>query len=313
MNNINLLLNDINSMFPLSAGFWNELPLLMAEKRRKSGYVFLKPGHLALKAWQLISGFILVIKSGADQKEIVERVYYPKQIVTDLSSFFEGIPTRGKFVAVGDVIVLEIKKAGVTRLQKFAETQEILQHIMLMDTKAADSLVQLFRLAVKDRVAFFLENFPAKDLPHKYCASLLNITEDEYLEARVLFENSNSLSSTSINFEDHFNDSPYIAYKIKAFILKNLSNSEFGDTRKIANHFYITDRTLNRQFTKTFGTTVSKFILKRRMETAYKLLYEKGGHVGETAIAVGYKNIFHFSRSFKKYFGHSPKETTKGL
>lgn len=295
-------------MFPLSAGFWNDLPLMMAEKQRKSGYVFLKPGNLALKAWQLISGFILVIRSGPNQQEIVERIYYPKQIVTDLRSFFEGIPTRAKFVAVGDVIVLEIKKADVIKLQKYAETQKVVQHVMLMDTKAADSLVQMFRLPVADRVAFFLDNYQAKGLPHKYCASLLNLSEDEYLENKILRESSDIAPLTANNLEEHLEDSSYSAYKIKSFILKNLSNPDFGDTRKIAAHFYITNRTLNRLFTKTFGTTVSKFILKRRMEKAYKLLNENELHVGETAIAVGYKNIYHFSRSFKRYYGHSPKD-----
>lgn len=299
-------------MFPLSAGFWNDLPLMMAEKQRKSGYVFLKPGNLALKAWQLISGFILVIRSGPDQQEIVERIYYPKQILTDLRSFFEGIPTRARFVAVGDVIVLEIKKTDVIRLQKYAETQKLVQHIMLMDTKAADSLVQMFRLPVAERVAFFLENYQTKGLPYKYCASLLNLSEDEYLENKLLFESSGISPLTASNSEEHLENSPYIAFKIKSFVLKNLSNPDFGDTREIADHFYITHRTLNRLFTKTFGTTVSKFILKRRMEKAYRLLNENEVQVGETAIAVGYKNIYHFSRSFKKYYGHSPKDT-KGV
>lgn len=296
-------------MFPLSAGFWNDLPSMMVEKQKKSGYIFLKPGNLALKAWQLISGFILVIKSGPDQQEIVERIYYPKQIVTDLRSFFEGIPINAKFIAVGDVNVLEIKKRDVIKLQKYPETQKLVQHIMLLDTQAADSLIQMFRLPVADRITFFLENYPAKGLPYKYCASLLNLSEDEYIENRILLENSGIVPLTANNFEERLEDSPYTAYKIKSFILKNLSNPDFGDTGEIADHFYITDRTLNRLFNKTFGTTVSKFILKRRMEKAYKLLNENEAQVGETAIAVGYKNIYHFSRSFKKYYGHSPKDT----
>ena len=45
------------------------------------------------------------------------------------------------------------------------------------------------------------------------------------------------------------------------------------------------------------------------MEKAYKLLNENAVPVGETAIAVGYKNIYHFSRSFKKYYGYPPRDT----
>lgn len=312
MNNIELLLNDINSMFPISTGFRNDLSIMMTQKQRKSGYVFLKSGTLAVKAWQLINGFILVINSGPDQKEIVERIYYPRQIVTDLRSFFQGIPTRATFVAVGDVMVLEIKKADVIKLQKYAETQKLVQHLMLMDTKAADLLVQMFRLPVPDRVAFFLKNYKANGLAYKYCASLLNLSEDEYLENKIILENSGVASIAVINPEEHLKDATYIAYKIKLYILKNLSSPDFGDTREIAAHFYITDRTLNRLFTKTFGTTVNKFIFKGRMEKAYELLNDNGAHVGETAIAVGYKNIYHFSRSFKKHFGHSPRDI-KGL
>ena len=45
------------------------------------------------------------------------------------------------------------------------------------------------------------------------------------------------------------------------------------------------------------------------MEKAYKLLNENEAQVGETAIAVGYKTIYHFSRSFKKYYGYPPSDT----
>lgn len=307
MNNIDRLLNDLNDMFPLSADFWEAVPPMLTEKRKKSGYIFLKPGTIAVKAWQLLTGFIVMFKEDEEGIESVVRIYYPRQIVTDLKSFFDSAPVTAKFIAIGDVSVLEIKKASVFKLAKYPELNKLVQHISFLDISAAESLTQKLRLPERARVKSFFEEYPVHGLPCQYCASLLNLSEEAYLENKIALENEGVVPVKVIHSDRYLEDAPYSAYKVKAYLHQSFNKPDIGSTDDIAGYFNTTSRTLNRIFKKSFGLTVTKFILKCRMEQALKLLNENNLPVGEVAAAVGYRNIFHFSIEFKKYYGYSPK------
>ena len=49
----------------------------------------------------------------------------------------------------------------------------------------------------------------------------------------------------------------------------------------------------------------AKYILGGKMKAARKMLLE-GKSAGETASALGFYDQFHFSKSFKKFYGHAP-------
>lgn len=63
---------------------------------------------------------------------------------------------------------------------------------------------------------------------------------------------------------------------------------------------------LKKGFKQLFNTTVSAYLLDRRMEKG-KMLLEKGDTtVSEVAFRVGYANRTHFTRAFTRYFGYTP-------
>ena len=64
-------------------------------------------------------------------------------------------------------------------------------------------------------------------------------------------------------------------------------------------------RTLQRHFRAQYGLTVSKWIRDIRLREAYARLIQ-GAMVKEVAFDLGYKQLSHFSRDFKDYFGVSP-------
>ena len=64
---------------------------------------------------------------------------------------------------------------------------------------------------------------------------------------------------------------------------------------------------LYRLFKKQFGIGVKDYITQVRMEHARALL-ATGYTVGQVARMVGFEDLFHFSRSFKSYFGVSPSK-----
>jgi AraC-like DNA-binding protein len=62
---------------------------------------------------------------------------------------------------------------------------------------------------------------------------------------------------------------------------------------------------LNRCFREMYGMTVFQYLRNERLNQARQML-DQGLNVTETAYAVGYESISHFSRAFKMQFGASP-------
>lgn len=62
------------------------------------------------------------------------------------------------------------------------------------------------------------------------------------------------------------------------------------------------------KFKQMIGHSVQNYMIKTRIERAEHLLHHAGMNVTEVADALGYRDIFFFSRQFKQYTGKSPSE-----
>ncbi|MBE6571812.1 MAG: helix-turn-helix transcriptional regulator [Ruminococcaceae bacterium] len=65
-------------------------------------------------------------------------------------------------------------------------------------------------------------------------------------------------------------------------------------------------------FCEIYKMPVAKYIESVRIGKARELLKNDYGSVGEVAECVGYRNIYHFSKAFKKVTGVSPTEFSRG-
>lgn len=75
----------------------------------------------------------------------------------------------------------------------------------------------------------------------------------------------------------------------------------------LAKHFNYSPAYLSRNFKTETGFTLQEYIIHVKMNKAKELL-ERGTLAKEVASMVGYENYPHFSRTFKKYIGISPKQ-----
>lgn len=64
-------------------------------------------------------------------------------------------------------------------------------------------------------------------------------------------------------------------------------------------------------FEKSYGTSPIKYLHDFRMRKAKSILHSDFESIGQVAESVGYSNIYHFSKMFKKYTGLSPSEYVK--
>jgi transcriptional regulator GlxA family with amidase domain len=76
---------------------------------------------------------------------------------------------------------------------------------------------------------------------------------------------------------------------------------------EIASYSSISRRQLERLFLTNLGVTPSRFYLKLRLERAKQLLTQTSCSVVEISTMCGFVSAPHFSRSYRKHMGHSPK------
>ena len=94
---------------------------------------------------------------------------------------------------------------------------------------------------------------------------------------------------------------------IDTFLLDNIS------IRKAAEHIGITERTAVKAFRDKYGITPSKYIRRRRLESAKELLENSDKSVTDIAHILHYCDQSYFSTEFKKEFGVYPSEYRDGF
>lgn len=71
--------------------------------------------------------------------------------------------------------------------------------------------------------------------------------------------------------------------------------------------------TFKRDFAKVSNLTPQKWILRRRLEAARDLIRSGSKSITEVCFEVGFKNLSHFSRLYKEYFGMPPSSSGANL
>ncbi|MDR0573354.1 MAG: AraC family transcriptional regulator [Tannerella sp.] len=64
--------------------------------------------------------------------------------------------------------------------------------------------------------------------------------------------------------------------------------------------------TFKRDFKKISDLSPERWIMKKRLETAYKKIHDEGKKVSDTYLETGFKSLSHFSTAFKKEYGYAP-------
>jgi AraC-like DNA-binding protein len=100
---------------------------------------------------------------------------------------------------------------------------------------------------------------------------------------------------------------------IKADILRNLERPDLNIAKLAAAH-HLSPRAVQRLF-EGEGTTLSAFVLERRLQRAYRILSDDrfaGRSISSIAFESGFSELSYFNRSFRKQFGASPSDIRAG-
>ena len=73
----------------------------------------------------------------------------------------------------------------------------------------------------------------------------------------------------------------------------------------------ISSRYYEKLFYQKFGETPKEYILKLKIESAKELLLSEKTLIKDIALKLGYSDIYHFGKIFKKKTGYSPSQYRK--
>ena len=96
-----------------------------------------------------------------------------------------------------------------------------------------------------------------------------------------------------------------IVRRAKRYIREQYANPELS-LEEVSRHVEVSRTHLSALFSKESGVTFSYFLMRTRIEEAKKLLEESCCRIYEVSDKVGYPNVEHFSRLFKKVTGVTP-------
>lgn len=112
---------------------------------------------------------------------------------------------------------------------------------------------------------------------------------------------------SKFSYEEPLGKKERLVSKAEKIIIENFDDFDFV-CKNIAESLGISETYLRVIFKEEFGITPGQYLLKTRMSEASDLLVG-GLSVTEVAHMVGYRDVFQFSKAYKKHYGYSPKFT----
>jgi len=122
-------------------------------------------------------------------------------------------------------------------------------------------------------------------------------------ELILLLVKTNNVEAISKLFGRLF--TPY-EYSFKETIETNIFNNY--SIEEIASLANMSLSSFKREFQKHYNTSPAKYIRKRKLEKASKLLTATSLRITEIALDCGFADLAHFSKCFQKEYGHSPTD-----
>jgi transcriptional regulator GlxA family with amidase domain len=116
-------------------------------------------------------------------------------------------------------------------------------------------------------------------------------------------------STISTRFLDRQNHQDAVIRDSQAWIEANLTEPE--PVKAMVDSTLISERTFTRRFKKATGYTPLQYVQLLRVNRARKLLEGSRAPVVDVAVRVGYQDVAHFNRLFKRHTGVSPAKYRK--
>lgn len=124
-----------------------------------------------------------------DKKNVTHWVFWSKQIVTDVSSFYMGIPSKWNFQFITDCEVYAISIRAYQELERlFPDWHRYEKNLLLkLITTLENRVYSLISMSSEERYNFLYQVHPQifNQIPLTYIASMLNMTPETLSRIRA--------------------------------------------------------------------------------------------------------------------------------
>lgn len=159
------------------------------------------------------------------------------------------------------------------------------QFMLMLGTFASQKKIYISQI-ITNETASLLFSFAGKSIPDMESFIHYSLEAIEKLDKKELYSKDPVLCT-------------------KAFIKQHLADEL--DMDAVSRNVHLNPDYLTRLFRKATGESVSKYIVKQRVEKAQQLLKTTNQPISEVAFQVGYYNYTSFNRIFTKSIGVSPQ------
>ncbi|SEN76206.1 AraC family transcriptional regulator [Paenibacillus sp. OV219] len=139
---------------------------------------------------------------------------------------------------------------------------------------------------------FLVKTYAAEEEAQLILKQLMIYLLREDMESPIERKGSNQLTEAIHEVANYIRQNPGIVHRVEDLALRA----------------QLSPRYFSIKFKEMIGTSVQTYMIRTRIERAQHLLMHAGMNVTEVADALGYRDIFFFSRQFKQYTGKSPSE-----
>ena len=245
---------------------------------------------------------LLVVEDSPDLVEYLTAILendYHLEVASNgkegLHKAFEYIPD----IILSDVMMPEMD--GIAMLEKLKTDQRTSHIPVVMLTAKADIASKLTGLE-RGADDYLAKPFNEAELHVrlKKLVELRKVLLQRYASMEAL-PNSND---KAIKIEDAF------MLKIRGIMEAHLDNDQFG-IQQLCKEIGMSRAQLYRKFKSLTDKTVNEYLISFRLFKAKEMLMNSDLNVSEVAYEVGFKNLSHFSRTFRETFGMNPSNIKK--
>ena len=133
------------------------------------------------------------------------------------------------------------------------------------------------------------------------CEALKTVESITNLMYRLVFDYAERVEQLHLG-----QNASKLAAEISNYVRHHLS--EHVTVEDVARHLYRGRSRLSTDFKKETGVNLSDFIMSQKIEEAKKLLRYSGKSLSAVTLYLGFSSQSHFTRTFKKFTGRTPKE-----
>ena len=248
---------------------------------------------------------LLVVEDNSDMRTYIRQILSDRFRIIEAANGQEGYDVaveRIPDIIICDIMMPVLDGMGMAKLIKSNDKTSHIPLVILTACHTESQVIEGLDVGADD---YITKPFSAAILKTR----LRNILDNRN-KLWELYRRSNNIAAFGRKLQNP-REQQFIE-KLDEIITIHLSDPALG-VEFLASEFCMSVDQLSRKVKALTNTTPYNIIIQARMQQAVNLMKVGSLNITEIAFAVGYQEVSHFSRAFKKYYGQSPRDYLSAL